>query len=224
MAIIKHKSQRVGIFIDTQNLYHSAKNLYKAKVNFGQVVKEAVAGRNLVRAIAYVIRTESEDEKGFFEALNKLGIETKVKDIRIFAGGAKKADWDLGTVIDMVAMAKKLDTIIIATGDGDFVPVVEYLKYAEGCQVEVIAFGKSSSGQLREAADEFVDMCDDPRNYLIGYRGGSRGSSWIPGFGGSAQNGTNGGRVMADTSPDTTESPEDAGDDEDPAIKMSGEE
>ena len=218
MAIIKHKSQRVGIFIDTQNLYHSAKNLYKAKVNFGQVVKEAVAGRTLVRAVAYVIRTESEDEKGFFDALNKLGIETKVKDIRIFAGGAKKADWDLGTVIDIVAMAKKLDTVILATGDGDFVPLVEYLKYAEGCQVEVIAFGKSSSGQLREAADDFIDICDDPRNYLIGYRGGGR---WIPGFGG--KEGSNGkGRVNADTSPETTEAKW-SGEGEDPAVRMSGE-
>jgi len=174
MAIIKHKSQRVGIFIDTQNLYHSAKNLYHAKVNFGQIVKEAVAGRVLVRAVAYVISTESEDEKGFFEALNKLGIETRVKDIRIFAGGAKKADWDLGTVIDVVAMAKKLDTIILATGDGDFVPLVEYLKYAEGCQVEVIAFGKSASGQLREVADDFIDICDNPKNYLINYRGSGK--------------------------------------------------
>ncbi len=222
MAIVKHKSQRVGIFIDTQNLYHSAKNLYKAKVNFGQVVKEAVAGRQLIRAIAYVIRTESEEEKGFFDALNKLGIETKVKDIRIFAGGAKKADWDLGTVVDLVAMAQKLDTIILATGDGDFVPVVEYLKYAHGCQVEVIAFGKSSSGQLRDAADEFVDMCEDPRNYLIGYRGGMR--NYIPGFGGKTGQDRNGGRVNADVSPETTESQEEwNGDGEDPAIKMSGE-
>ncbi len=222
MAIIKHKSQRVGIFIDTQNLYHSAKNLYKAKVNFGAVVKEAVAGRQLIRAIAYVIRTESEEEKGFFDALNKLGIETKVKDIRVFAGGAKKADWDLGTVIDMVAMAQKLDTIIIATGDGDFVPVVEYLKYAHGCQVEVIAFGKSSSGQLREAADEFIDMCEDPRNFLLGYRGGV--GRYIPGFGGKAGADRNAGRVNADTSMETTEPAEEWSDDgEDPAIKMSGE-
>ncbi len=192
MAIIKHKSQRVGIFIDTQNLYHSAKNLYKAKVNFGNVVKEAVAGRVLVRAVAYVIRTESEEEKGFFEALNKLGIETKVKDIRVFAGGAKKADWDLGTVIDIVAMAKKLDTIILATGDGDFVPLVEYLKYAEGCQVEVISFGKSSSGQLKDAADDFIDLCDNPRNYLIGYRGEGKTRGWIPGFSSAAPANGNG--------------------------------
>lgn len=223
MAIIKHKSQRVGIFIDTQNLYHSAKNLYKAKVNFGQVVKEAVAGRVLIRAVAYVIRTESEEEKGFFDALNKLGIETRVKDIRVFAGGAKKADWDIGMAIDAIAMAEKLDAIILATGDGDFVPLVEYLKYTHGVQVEVIAFGKSSSGQLREAVDDFIDICDDPRNFLIGYRGKS-GGSWIPGFGGKSGNGGGKeGRIDADTSIETTEAPEWDGEGEDPAIRMSGE-
>ncbi len=185
MAIIKHKGQRVGIFIDTQNLYHSAKNLYKAKANFGAVVKEALAGRVLIRAVAYVIRTESEEEKSFFEALNKIGIETKVKDIRVFAGGAKKADWDIGMAIDAIAMSEKLDTIVLATGDGDFVPLVEYLRYTQGCQVEVIAFGKSASGQLREAADDFIDICDNPRTYLIGYRGSASGvRSYIPGFAG----------------------------------------
>ncbi len=181
MAIIKHKSQRVGIFIDTQNLYHSAKNLYKSKVNFGAVMKEAQAGRVLIRCVSYVIRTESEEEKGFFEALNKVGIETKVKDIRIFAGGAKKADWDIGMAIDAIAMADKLDVVVLATGDGDFVPLVEYLRN-HGCQVEVIAFGKSASGQLREIADDFIDICENPRNFLIGYRGGAKG--FIPGFSG----------------------------------------
>jgi uncharacterized LabA/DUF88 family protein len=180
MAIIKHKNQRVGIFIDTQNLYHSAKNLYKSKVNFGAVMKEALAGRVIIRCVAYVIRTESEEEKGFFEALNKLGIETKVKDIRIFAGGAKKADWDLGMTVDAIAMADKLDTVVLATGDGDFVPLVEYLRN-HGCQVEVISFGKSASGQLREIADDFIDLCENPRNYLIGYRGEGKGR-FIPGL------------------------------------------
>ncbi len=92
MSIIKHKEQRVGVFIDTQNLYHSAKNLYKSRVNFGAVVKEAVSGRSLIRAVAYVITTESGEEKGFFDALTKVGIETKTKDLQIFFGGAKKAD------------------------------------------------------------------------------------------------------------------------------------
>ena len=171
MSVIKHKNQRVGIFIDTQNLYHSAKNLYKSKVNFGNVIKDALAGRDLIRASAYVVTTESGEESSFFEALGKLGIEIKSKELQIFFGGAKKADWDVGIAIYAVSMAAKLDAVILATGDGDFIPLVEYLKMKEGCQVEVISFGKSSSGKLREAADDFIDMCDNPRRYLMGYRG-----------------------------------------------------
>jgi uncharacterized LabA/DUF88 family protein len=171
MAIIKHKAQRVGVFIDTQNLYHSAKNLYKARVNFANVLKEAVAGRSLVRSIAYVITTESGEEKSFFDALHKMGIEAKTKDLQIFYGGAKKADWDVGLAIDAIKLAPKLDTIIIASGDGDFVPLVEYLKTNSGCQVEAMAFGKSTSLKLKESADEFIDMCEDPKRFLIGFRG-----------------------------------------------------
>lgn len=170
MTVIKHKEQRVGIFIDTQNLYHSAKNLYRTRVNFGNVVKDALAGRSLIRAIAYVITTESGEEKGFFDALVKTGIETKTKNLQIFAGGSKKADWDVGLAVDAITMGPKLDTVIIASGDGDFVPLIEYLKMNEGCQVEVIAFGKSASGKLREVADDFIDLSEDPKRYLIGYR------------------------------------------------------
>ncbi len=170
MAIIKHKGQRVAIFIDTQNLYHSAKNLYKSRVNFGAVVKEALAGRSLVRAVAYVVTTETGEESAFFDALTKMGIETRTKDLQVFSGGAKKADWDVGMAVDAIKMAHNLDAIVLATGDGDFVPLVEYLKN-HGVQVEVISFAKSSSGRLREVADDFIDMSESPATYLIGYRG-----------------------------------------------------
>lgn len=169
MPVIKHKEQRVGIFIDTQNLYHSAKNLYHARVNFGAIMKEALGNRALIRAIAYVITTEAGDEKSFFEALEKIGIETKTKNLQIFMGGAKKADWDVGLAVDAIKLAPKLDCVIIVSGDGDFIPLVEYLQTNEGCQVEVISFGKSSSGKLKEVADDFIDMCDNPKKYLINY-------------------------------------------------------
>lgn len=187
MAIIKHKDQRVGIFIDTQNLYHSAKNLYKAKVNFGNVVKDALAGRILIRSIAYVITTEAGDETNFFEALEKLGIEAKTKDLQIFYGGAKKADWDTGMAIDAIKLAPKLDAIILATGDGDFIPLVDYLKNSHGTQVEVISFGRSSSSKFRECVDEFIDMDENPSRYLIGYRGGAY--KYLPRFGGNDNEG-----------------------------------
>lgn len=170
MSVIKHRAQRVGVFIDAQNLYHSAKHLYKARVNFSQVVKEAVAGRTIIRVVAYVITTECGEEKNFFDALGKLGIETKTKDLQIFWGGAKKADWDVGLAVDAIRLAPKLDTIVLVSGDGDFVPLVEYLQNNEGCQVEVVSFGKSASAKLKEAADDFVDLCDNPAKYLMGMR------------------------------------------------------
>jgi uncharacterized LabA/DUF88 family protein len=174
MTIIKHSAQRVAVFIDAQNLYHSAKHLYGAKVNFGDVVTDAVAGRALVRATAYVISTEEGSEQTFFDALTKVGIEAKHKDLQIFAGGQKKADWDVGLAIDAVKLAPKLDTVILISGDGDFIPLVQYLQINEGCQVEVVSFGRSTSSALIEAADHFTDLDDATDKYLIGYRGGGR--------------------------------------------------
>src|ERR1700722_15413811 len=179
MAIIKHPEQRVGVFIDTQNLYHSAKNIYHARVNFGNVLKDAVGDRRLVRARAYAVTTESGEEKAFFEALEKVGIEMRLKDLQVFAGGAKKADWDVGLAVDAITASPKLDTVIIFSGDGDFVPLVRYLQNHGGCQVEVVSFGRSTSQKLREAADDFLDLDEEPRRYLINYRGPSmrRGGS-----------------------------------------------
>ncbi|MEY2672090.1 MAG: hypothetical protein RL687_507 [Candidatus Parcubacteria bacterium] len=165
--IIKHKEQRVGVFIDTANLYHSAKNLYKRKVNFGAVLKDSVAGRKLVRATAYVITSEGGDEKSFFEALTKLGIETKTKDLQVFSGGAKKGDWDVGIAVDAMKMAPRLDAVVLVAGDGDFIPLVEYLQNTYGTQVEVVSFGKSASMKLKEAADDFLDLSASPQKYLM---------------------------------------------------------
>lgn len=167
MASIKHPAQHVGVFIDTQNLYHSAKHLYNAKVNFKNVLKEAVGDRQLVRAIAYVISTEGGEEQGFFDALEKMGIETCVKDLQIFSGGAKKADWDVGLAVDAIKLAPRLDTVILATGDGDFTDLVEYLQINKGCQVEIVSFKRSSSAQLIEVADDFLDFDEAQEKFLI---------------------------------------------------------
>lgn len=169
MSVIRHPEQRVAILIDTQNLYHSAKNLYKAKVNFANVVKAALGQRKLIRAVSYVVNTESGEEQPFFEALEKVGIEIKTKDLQIFYGGAKKADWDVGLAVDAIKLAHKVDAIVLATGDGDFIPLVEYVK-SQGCQVEGITFGRSASSRFRDVLDDFIDMDEDPSNFLIGFR------------------------------------------------------
>lgn len=167
MNTTKHKGQRVGILIDTQNLYHGAKNLFNAKVNFQNIITDALAGRDLIRAIAYVINTDSSEEKTFFEALGKMGIETKIKDIQIFSSGSMKADWDIGLAVDAIRMAPKLDVIVIVSGDGDFSHLVDYLQGSFGCIVEGVAFGKSASGILKDKVDTFIDLAENPSRYLI---------------------------------------------------------
>ncbi|MEK7649597.1 MAG: NYN domain-containing protein [Patescibacteria group bacterium] len=157
MDLRKHKDQRVAVFIDAQNLYHSARSLFGARVNFKEVLKTAVASRQLIRAFGYVISTKTGEEKGFFDALVTLGIETRAKELQEFYGGAKKADWDVGLAIDAVRTANTVDTIVICSGDGDFVPLVEYLKN-NGRRVEVMSFGRSTSLKLKESADEFIDL------------------------------------------------------------------
>lgn len=184
--LIKHSDQRVGIFIDIQNLYHSSKNLYNARVNYKELIRGLVGERKLIRAMAYVVQTEqilaaaeaakaergeevvkqektTKSETTFFDALKQAGIELRIKDIQIFPGGAKKADWDVGMAVDAVRMADFLDVIILVTGDGDFVPLVEYLKWGKGREVEVAAFSRSTNAKLKEVADEFVALEDLPR-------------------------------------------------------------
>jgi uncharacterized protein (TIGR00288 family) len=164
--MIKHKEQRVGILVDVANMYHSAKNLYKRRVNFGEILKQVVAGRKLIRATAYVIKTETGEETNFFEALHQQGFEVKMKDLQIFAGGAKKADWDVGMAVDAIKLADKLDAIVLVTGDGDFVPLVNYLQNTKSCLVEVAAFRQTTSSKLIDAADDFINLSDN-KKYLL---------------------------------------------------------
>ena len=164
---IKHPEQRVGVFIDVQNMYYSAKNLHGKKVNFGNIVQEAVGGRKLIRAIAYVVSTETKEEQPFFEALYNLGIETREKDLKVYSTGFKKADWDVGLTVDAIRLAPSLDAVVIVSGDGDYVPLVEYLQKSQGKVVEVVAFRDTTSSQLIAEADDFLDLSAAPEKFLI---------------------------------------------------------
>ncbi len=163
--MIKHPNQRVGVFIDVQNMYYSAKNLYNCKVNFGAILDTAVAGRQLIRAIAYVVKATGE-EKPFFEALSQRGLETRERELQVFDSGAKKADWDVGMAVDMIRIGEILDVVVLVSGDGDFVELADYLKH-HGRQVEAIAFGKTTSSKLRDVVDDFTDLSEDQDKYLI---------------------------------------------------------
>ena len=154
------------MFIDTQLPYtNSAKNLYGSKyVNFTKLLSEIVSDRILYQLS--VIKTETKEESNFFDALVKSGIETKIKDLQTFSSGAKKGDWDVGMAVDAIGLASKIDVAVFATGDGDLIPVVEYLKFT-GCQVEIATFKQSCSSNLIHTADDFLDLSMEKRKFLI---------------------------------------------------------
>lgn len=166
MNTIVYPSQRVGVFVDVQNLYWSARQMYGQRVNFAKILEKATEGRQLVRAMAYVVSSGAEEEKGFFEALEKAGFEVRSKDLQIFHGGAKKADWDIGLAMDAIRLSEKIDVVVLVSGDGDFIPMLNYVK-ERGAIARVLAFGRSASSKMEEMADEFVDLDKDVQDYLI---------------------------------------------------------
>ncbi len=165
--MIAHPDQRVGVFIDTQNMYYSARSIFGRKVNFGNIVKDAVGDRKLIRAVAYVVRTKTEDEKPFFEALLNLGIETREKDLMEYLSGQKKADWDVGLTVDIIRMLDMLDVIVLVSGDGDFVYLSDYVK-SRGRIMQVMAFRETTATRLVDSADVYVNLSENPKKYLIG--------------------------------------------------------
>jgi uncharacterized LabA/DUF88 family protein len=166
MIQTQHKEQRVGIFVDVQNMYYSAKNLYASKVDFGKVLLTGVAGRKLVRCFAYVIKADVGSEKEFFGALSKIGFEVREKELQTFFGGAKKGDWDVGLCMDVVRLIPKIDVMVLVSGDGDYTDLIEYSR-SQGVKTEVIAFGKTCSSKLIDCADMVTDMDKMPSKFLI---------------------------------------------------------
>jgi len=158
--------QRVAVLADSQNLYHSAQSVYSRNIDYASLLEKAVQDRELTRAIAYVIRAQSEDEDSFFDALRDIGFETKIKDIKTFGDGSKKADWDVGMSLDAVTLADHVDTVVLCTGDGDFSRLCNHLRH-EGVRVEVMAFEESTAEELVDVADAFVDLSEREETFLL---------------------------------------------------------
>lgn len=159
--------QRVGVFIDIQNMYYSARALFNKKVNFGNILQEAVSGRQLVRAFAYGITTEEAHEEDFHDALASQGFEVKTKPLQTFVGGQKKGDWDVGIAMDILRLEPKIDVAVLASGDGDFIPLIDFAQ-ERGLRMEVMSFQESTSRALIETVDSFTDLSEQPRKFLIG--------------------------------------------------------
>src|SRR5207237_1435905 len=109
--------------------------------------------------------SDTDEEKAFFGALEKAGFELKSKDLQVFPGGMKKGDWDVAIAIDAITLSKQLDVVVIISGDGDYEPLVDYLKF-NVIIVEVAGFNRSTSARLIESANNFIDL-DELKDKII---------------------------------------------------------
>ena len=152
------KNQRVAVLADVQNMFYSAKNIYHdSRLDYDKLLATVLGGRQLVRAIAYLVETEEVDQSGFKYLLKTLGWETRTKQLKIRPDGSTKGDWDMGIAIDAISMAPKVDTLALVSGDGDFTALVNHLK-ASGVRVEVYSFERNTAAELINSATEYYPM------------------------------------------------------------------
>ncbi len=153
------KKENIAIFVDSQNLYYSAKISYGAKVNYEKLLRLITGDRNLVKAYAYIVQPPEGDVKPFATSLEHIGYIVKIKDVRTRADGSAKANWDMGIALDILGMIDYVDTIVLASGDGDFVPLVEFVKNKHK-KVEIFSFPDNTAYDLKEKADRFEPLDD----------------------------------------------------------------
>jgi len=161
---------KVAVFVDMQNIYYGAKNTLKKKVDFEKLLEIGVRGRTLWRAIVYLIDLDRVNQESFIHVLKSIGYEVKIKEPKKFYNWDRieyKADWDMGIAIDAIALtdAGKVDVVVLMSGDGDFVDLVNFLK-AKGIKVEVISFRSITAKELINAANEYIDL-EEVADYIV---------------------------------------------------------
>ncbi len=148
---------RVAVFVDVQNLFFSARDLFGGKVDFQKLLHETVRDRKLVAAIAYIAMAEDVDMSSFLNVLEHLGYYVRVKPMKKRADGTLRGDWKIGMAVDALTLAPKMDVAVFVTGDGEYTELVQALKRF-GVLVEVASFPRNTSKDLRHAADRFLPL------------------------------------------------------------------
>jgi uncharacterized LabA/DUF88 family protein len=152
-------TERVGVFVDVANLLYSARTL-RINIDFGKLLDFLRGNRRLVRAQAYCPTSpQSGEEQMFLQAVKGLGYRITTKNYKTFSSGAKKADLDLDLCMDVVRLVegKAVDSIVLVSGDSDFMPMLDYCS-DHGVRVEVAAFDEAMSATLRQSCDLFINL------------------------------------------------------------------
>ncbi len=164
-----YNEEKVCIFIDGSNLYSAAKVL-DLDIDYKLLLKCFASRSRLMRAYYYTALTEDSDYspiRPLVDWLDYNGYTMVTKPMKEFtdAQGRKKikGNMDIELAIDMMEMADKTDHIILFSGDGDFLRLIEAVQ-RKGVRVTVVSTVQSTpsmvSDELRRQADHFLDLDD----------------------------------------------------------------
>lgn len=151
---------RVGIFVDVPNIMYAAER-FGVNIDFGRLREMLSEHRELVRASAYAPISDDPqarvEQQRFVAPFVNKGYRIVTKPLKRFADGSMKANFDVELAIDVLTMSERLDVVCLVSGDGDFRRLVEMVA-SKGVRVEVVAFAASTSMELRNVADHYIDL------------------------------------------------------------------
>jgi uncharacterized LabA/DUF88 family protein len=153
----RRQDQRVGVFVDVQNMFYAAKKQFEARLDYVKLLEHVLKGRRLVTAIAYVVENPEIDQSSFFSLLSHHSFRIRKKALIQRADGSQKGDCDMEIALDILSLAESLDIVALISGDGDFVSLLHTVK-ARGPRIEVHAFPQNTALDLKEAADEYFPI------------------------------------------------------------------
>ncbi|MGI8927635.1 MAG: NYN domain-containing protein [Tepidiformaceae bacterium] len=151
---------RVGVFVDAANVELAIERL-RVRIDWAKVLTMLTKDRVLVRALAY---SPVHDDPGvsietqrFAEPFFGKGYKVVTKPLKRFSDGTIKANLDIELALDIITMLDRLDVVCLVSGDGDFQHLVEVVQ-SRGVRVEVVSVPASTAINLRNAADQFIDL------------------------------------------------------------------
>jgi uncharacterized LabA/DUF88 family protein len=153
--------ETVAIFVDVQNVYYTTRQRYSRHFDYNKFWARAARDRTVVKAIAFAIDRGDEKQRQFQDILRAIGFEVKLKPYIQRRDGSTKGDWDVGITLDVLEYAPLADVVVLASGDGDFEPLLQKIRGKHSVSVEVYGVAELTAAMLIRAADKFVPIRDD---------------------------------------------------------------
>lgn len=153
--------KKIAVFVDVQNIYYTTRQAYGRQFNYRNLWQRISAEGEIVSAIAYAIHRSDDKQLKFQDALKHIGFTVKLKPYIQRSDGSAKGDWDVGIAIDVMEIAKDVDTVVLLSGDGDFDLLLDKISNDYGVNTEVYGVPALTANSLIDSASTYHRIEDD---------------------------------------------------------------